>query len=141
MNTSDCPREDSSAPLCPLDENSVRNGIWYPDEEACPRRNVPNWVKAQKAIVKVGAPVDRFFTVGMLQAITRVQKGITGIDPDQPFEEAKKAEQGFIEAFKRRQNSKGKKEKNGQSSLAKKRKDLVGVSSTSHQGKGGRNDT
>jgi len=84
--------EGCSAPLCPLDEDSIKDGIWYPDEEVCHRRGAPYWVKRQKAIVKVKALSDKYFTVEMLEAIRQVRKGIEGINPDQPLEQAEEAE-------------------------------------------------
>jgi hypothetical protein len=40
------------APLCPLDEKSLRSGIWYPDESICKKKNPPEWVKRQKRYLK-----------------------------------------------------------------------------------------
>jgi hypothetical protein len=65
--------DDCSAPLCPLAPN-LKHLIWYPGEDICRRRDGPGWIRTQKAIASVGAPEDKFFTVAMLQAITRVQK-------------------------------------------------------------------
>lgn len=97
----DCPNfEDCSAPLCPIDENSIRNGIWYPDEEVCRKRDVPNWVKKQKAIAKKGPPLDRYFTVEMLEVVRQVRRGIEGINADQLLEQAKEAERKWIEEKK-----------------------------------------
>ena len=73
-----------SAPLCPLDEKSLKYGIWYPDEEICSLRafgNLP-WIKTQKKIVKVGARVDRYFNLKMLERNCIIKKGIEGLDPD-----------------------------------------------------------
>lgn len=93
-----CPKfEDCSAPLCPLADN-LRHLIWYPDEDICERRGfqILDWIKKQKAIVKVKAPADRYFTVEMLEGIKQVRKGIEGINPDQPLEQAKKSERKWM---------------------------------------------
>lgn len=48
MKQTDCPKwEDCSAPLCPLQQNRVDAGIFYPDEEICKRRDFQNlgWIR------------------------------------------------------------------------------------------------
>lgn len=73
------------APLCPISgkEKSYLY-IWYPDEKICSLRKFQtlDWVKKQKLIAKRHGSVAHFFTIRMLQAIKRVSRGITGIDPD-----------------------------------------------------------
>jgi hypothetical protein len=99
MNNIDCIRfEDCSAPACPLQQNTTDNGIWYPGEEICVAKKFQTlpWIKKQKAIAKVKAPTDRYFTVKMLEAIRQVRKGIEGISPDQPLEQARNAERRWI---------------------------------------------
>ena len=84
-----CNKFDScSAPLCPLDEHSMRHVIWYSDEEVCvslAHRGLP-WGKAQRRIVKAGADPSRYFTFEMLNRGCVIRRGITGLDPDQPEE-------------------------------------------------------
>jgi len=141
MSKIDCHNfEDCSAPLCPIDDNSTSNGVWYPDEEICNRRGFQNldWIRKQKAIVKARAPADRYFTVQMLQAARQVRKGIEGISPDQPLEQARRAERRWIEEKKggrviAKQNQKT------QQVIASKKDNLVSVGKTSHQAKGGEN--
>ncbi len=31
--------EECNAPICPIDEESIKSAIWYPDEEIC-RSNI-----------------------------------------------------------------------------------------------------
>ena len=96
-----CPNwERCSAPLCPLDETSLANGIWYPlSEEICSRKDFQtlDWIRNQKGIVKAGAPDNRFFNLSMLQATRQVRKGIQGVSPDQALEAARRAERQWIE--------------------------------------------
>jgi len=112
--------------LCPLDENSIKNEIWYPDEEVCHKRSVPDWVRRQKAIAKVKAPSDKYFTVEMLEAIKQVRKGIVGINPDLPLGQAKEAERKWI-VEKKEGRVIAKQNQKTHQVLAKKRKTLVGA--------------
>lgn len=74
--------DDCSAPLCPLDPESLKHGIWYPDEEICQKRSVPDWVKVQRRIAKKTSDVDKYFTFEMLARVYKVTQGIVGLDPD-----------------------------------------------------------
>jgi hypothetical protein len=78
------------APLCPLDRSSL-NGIWYPDEEICRSRTQGNlpWLKAQRRLSKIAAA--GYFTVGMLNRLVVIRKGITGLDPDIPEQQQLRA--------------------------------------------------
>ena len=139
MNKIDCPNfDDCSAPLCPVDDGSIRNGIWYPDEEICRKRSVIGWVRKQKAIVKKKPPLDRFFTVAMVEALRQVRKGIEGLNPDQHLEQAKETERKWVEEKKGGRVIANENHKLGRV-IAEKRKSLVGVTSTSNQLKGGEN--
>lgn len=96
MNELNCPKfEDCSAPLCPLEKNSLKNGVWYADEEICRRKDFQglDWIKRQRAITRLGASPDRYWTIGMLKVIRQVRRGIEGIDPDQPLKQAKEMEE------------------------------------------------
>ena len=63
FNRPDCYNwENCSAQLCPMDESSLANCIWYPDEEVCKKTPAPDWVKRQKTF--------------------RISPGIEGIDPN-----------------------------------------------------------
>jgi len=74
--------DDCSAPFCPLDPESLKHGIWYPDEEICQKHSVPDWVRVQRKIAKKTSDVDKYFTFEMLARIYKVTKGIVGLDPD-----------------------------------------------------------
>lgn len=134
-----CPKfEDCSATLCPL-ANNLRHLIWYPgDEDICRRRDFQalGWIKKQKAIVKVKAPTDRYFTVEMLGAIKQVRKGIEGISPDQPLEQAKKAERKWIMEKRGGRVIANQNSKPCRITRAK-RSDSVAVCESSQQAKGG----
>ena len=73
-----------SAPLCPIDESSLKKGIWYPGQEICfiKRFWVLDWVKRQKRFAKV-AKIGKYFTWEMLKRNCKVKKGIEGRDPNQ----------------------------------------------------------
>jgi len=65
--------EECIAPLCPLDQSSLK-GIWYPGEEICRSRthgNLP-WIRAQRKISR--------------NRLVVIRKGIVGLDPDLPEE-------------------------------------------------------
>ncbi|MBN1382572.1 MAG: hypothetical protein JXA41_12930 [Deltaproteobacteria bacterium] len=77
--------EECVAPLCPLDESSLR-GIWYPGEKICPSRTYGKlpWLKAQRKVARVTA--TGYFTVEMLSRLVIIRDGITGLDPNLPEE-------------------------------------------------------
>lgn len=85
MRSEKCPRfEECSAPLCPLDK-SLKQGIWYPDQEICKRKGFGDrdFIKAQKKIVKVKSDPNYYFTIQMLKRNCKIGKGMCGIDPDE----------------------------------------------------------
>ena len=87
MRRDQCPGyQRCSAPLCPLDEDSLRQGIWYPDEEICKSRQHSSalWIKAQKKIARKARRRDRYFTYEMLARNCIITPGIRGLDPDRP---------------------------------------------------------
>lgn len=92
-----CPHfEGCEAPICPLVEN-WNSLVWYCDEAICANkqfRELP-WIETQKRISKIGARKDRYFTGAMLENIQQVRKGIQGIDPDLPLEQARKKENAW----------------------------------------------
>ena len=81
------PCKSPEAPLCPLDQETVKNGIWYPDEPVCKgeRFQQLSWIKKQKQIAALKLKADDgFFTVSMLNAIHVVTPSVRGADPDEP---------------------------------------------------------
>jgi hypothetical protein len=91
--------EGCSAPICPMDKYSIKNSVWYPDEEYCKRREYQlDWVKKQKKIAKLKPDPDKYFTVEMLNSIKRVTKGIEGLNPAQPIDKCRKAERTWIKS-------------------------------------------
>ena len=83
----DCPSyELCSAPLCPLNEDSLREAVWYPDEDVCRKWHIGRqcrWVRVQRKIARLPDPERRgYFTHAMLDAVGKVSKGINGIDVD-----------------------------------------------------------
>jgi len=74
--------DDCSAPFCPLDPESLKHGIWYPDEEICQKRSVPDWVRVQRKIAKRTPDMDKYFTFEMLNRNCVIAQGIVGLDPD-----------------------------------------------------------
>jgi hypothetical protein len=79
-----CPAwEDCKAPLCPLDDQSMKFGVWYPDEQVCWRRGgrkVP-WVKIQHKVQIRAKRQDFYFTVNDFLTMSRVVHPL-GHDPD-----------------------------------------------------------
>jgi hypothetical protein len=86
MNSSACPHFDTcSAPLCPLDGQSLEHGSWFGDEEVCVRRDLhAPWIARQR---KIARTTDHSFVAGsfthrMLLRDFIVRRGLTGLDPD-----------------------------------------------------------
>jgi hypothetical protein len=77
-----------SAPLCPNDAQSLKDGLWYPDEEICVLRNAPDWVRRQRKIAKRTKGDYRigFFCHRMLDRNIKVSAGIKGLDPEKDLE-------------------------------------------------------
>lgn len=71
-----------SAPICPLDQDSLENCIWYPDEDICTRVPSPLWIKQQKKIKKKCQNPDTYFNYIMLNRNLVVKTGIEGLNPD-----------------------------------------------------------
>jgi len=103
------------APLCPLQESTVKRGVWYPDEPICQAEQFQelSWVKKQHQIAALKLTTKNgFFTVRMLEAIRVVSGNLKGADPDDPRAESKwlkeRAEKRAI-ASEKRQAQKQKK--------------------------------
>jgi hypothetical protein len=73
------------APLCPMQEVTLKRGIWYCDEPICGSETFQElgWIKKQRCIAAMKLKADDgFFTVRMLNALHVVSPGIKGADPD-----------------------------------------------------------
>lgn len=82
-----CRHFDScSASLCSLYPEHLKIGIWYPDEEICRLKSVPNWVKIQKKIAKKTKDKNTYYTYEMLNSNCKVGTGMTGLNPDRSEE-------------------------------------------------------
>ena len=80
----ECPRfEKCDAPLCPLDSDSFKNSIWYPDEEICKYQKVNQleWIKRQRKLSEK-AQFGFYFTYEMLNHKFIIRNGIKGLDPN-----------------------------------------------------------
>ena len=74
--------ENCAAPLCPKAAN-LEEHIWFPNEPICRLRGAPDWVRKQRKIAKLtNIDSSKFFTLRMLNAITRINHGLQGADPD-----------------------------------------------------------
>jgi len=84
--------DSPESPLCPVQESTIKRGIWYPDEPICQAeqfQEVP-WIKKQRQIAALKLTTeDGFFTVRMLEAIRVVSSNLKGADPDDPRAESK----------------------------------------------------
>ena len=69
-----------SAPICPKDKNSLKYGIWYPNEPICKldKYSNKNYIIAQKEIAQKAKKKDKYFTLEMLKNL----KSFEGIDPN-----------------------------------------------------------
>jgi len=81
-----------SAPICPLDIESLENGRWFPIEEICKFQEVNKvqFVKTQRKIARKTKNRDPndvgFFTYKMLNRNIRIYGSIKGLNPDNPKE-------------------------------------------------------
>lgn len=118
----DCRHWDScSAPLCPLDLQSMEHGIWYPDEEICrsrTHRQGLKWIENQRKIAKKAKSTDTYFTVEMLDRDFIVRSGIEGIDPDSKNPE-KEYKQWFVSHPEQSAEQKQKKQQQAQNNFQK----------------------
>lgn len=84
--------ESPEAPLCPIQESTVKRGVWYPDEPVCQAEQfqyVP-WIKKQHQIAALKLTTeDGFFTVRMIEAIRVISSNLKGADPDDSRAESK----------------------------------------------------
>jgi hypothetical protein len=88
--------QSPEAPLCPIQESTVKRGIWYPDEPICQAEQFQelSWIKKQNQIAALRLKIDvGYFTVRMLAVIHIITRNIKGADPDYPDGEAEWFEQ------------------------------------------------
>lgn len=88
MTSPECKSFDTcSAPLCPLDPESLQCGVWFSTEEICRNREYGklNWIKMQRKIARKTKD-DGYFTLEMLNRNCVVGKGMQGLDPDKTEE-------------------------------------------------------
>lgn len=81
-----CPRfEGCGAPLCTIEESSLKNGIWYPSEEVCRNQKVNqlDWIRRQRKLARRAHP-EFYFTYEILKHNFVIRTGIKGLDPDKP---------------------------------------------------------
>jgi hypothetical protein len=94
------------APLCPLQDATLKNGIWYGDEPICQSQMFENlpWIKNQKAIAALKLKADDgFFTVRMLNSIKTIDGQIKGADPEDD-----NAEQNWLQEHHKGTDRQGK---------------------------------
>ena len=73
------------APLCPIQENTVKHGIWFADEPICRAKQFQTlpWIKKQRLIAKLRLTrEDGFFTVRMLDSLRMIPRNLKGANPD-----------------------------------------------------------
>jgi hypothetical protein len=116
MRKENCKRSNiCSAPLCPLDKESLKNGIWYPNEEICKLRKFSDeqFIKNQKKIIKKIKSNDTYFTYNMLNQNIKILDDIQGLCLDEisantieKFEKEKlKASNNWIKSHRIKDNN------------------------------------
>jgi len=90
MKAEYCIKYDScNCPLCPMDEESLRNGVFYPDDEICPLQAFchEQWIRNQRKISKKVRNKDFYFTKKMLERNCIITSATEGQDPDHDLSE------------------------------------------------------
>jgi hypothetical protein len=94
-----------SAPLCPLDRQSLERGSWYADEETCTNveaRHGVRWITLQRRIQRrcqdsAEEACERgYFTHAMLEAVYGVTPSIKGLNPDHDLKTLSEMERTWI---------------------------------------------
>jgi hypothetical protein len=86
------PCETPEAPLCPIQVNTIKHGVWYPGEPVCKSKRFSYlpWLQKQRKIARLKLNEEAgFFTVRMLEEIHTITKNILGADPDEENAEQK----------------------------------------------------
>jgi hypothetical protein len=86
------PCETPEAPLCPIQVNTIKHGIWYPGEPVCRSKRFSYllWLQKQRKIARLKLNEEAgFFTVRILEEIHTINRNIRGANPDEPDAEQK----------------------------------------------------
>lgn len=86
------PCDTPEAPLCPIQVNTIKHGIWYPGEPVCKSKRFSHlsWLQKQRKIARLRLTEEAgFFTVKILEEIHTITKNVKGADPDEPDAEQK----------------------------------------------------
>jgi hypothetical protein len=75
-----------SGPLCPLDEESLAEAVWFSSEDICTAKR-GKWITAQKKIAKKSKDDDTYYTLGMLKQDCVIGSAIKGLSPERDHEE------------------------------------------------------
>ena len=81
---------ECNAPLCPLFKDEVNSSFfWQPTQDVCRKKDVPDWVKRQREIVRNIRPINSktYFHISMLDddlEINSKVKGLGAKDLNQP---------------------------------------------------------
>lgn len=95
MKSEDCKRFDEcSAPICPLNDGSLNNGTWYPEENVCMLQVFCHkpWIRNQKKIARKVRNKDLYFTLEMLSRNCVITLATEGLDPDHDISEMREDE-------------------------------------------------
>lgn len=85
VTSKECPRFDScSAPICPMDEQSLECSGWFPDEDICVKEEFSKlpWLRNQRKISRKANDLEGYFNLRMLSRDCIIGRAISGIDPD-----------------------------------------------------------
>lgn len=88
LKAKDCPRFDfCSAPICQMDEQSLKLSNWLPDDEICWLQEFgkETWILNQRKLQKKVRNRDFYFTLEMLCRNCIITAATEGIDPDNDY--------------------------------------------------------
>lgn len=70
-----------SAPLCPLDPETLSIGAWFADEEICVLNKDLEWIRTQRKIQRKQVPFSAgAFTVSMLETGPKATAALRGVE-------------------------------------------------------------
>ncbi len=71
-----CERFDKcNAPICPEDEQSRENSIWYIDEQICKNEKYAEFAEKQKLIKKNTKDKNTYYTYKLIMETKEIKKG------------------------------------------------------------------